>query len=131
MLNSRMLKRYPLFVGGSAMGAAIDYVATLTSSAFLNIDPNVALALAMALSASITFFFHDRVTFRGARHSMQHRFLLFMLWSCFIYLIRALLLCAGLYAGLPLAIVLLLAIALASIINFAMSSTVIFAKKQS
>ncbi|TWB47350.1 putative flippase GtrA [Rhizobium sp. ERR 922] len=131
MLNSRMLKRYPLFAGGSAIGAAIDYVVTLASSTLLKIEPNTALALAMTISASITFLFHDRVTFRGEQDNIRHRFLLFTLWSCFIYLIRALLLYAGLYAGLPLALVLLLAIGLVSIINFAMSSTVIFAKTRS
>lgn len=126
-----MLKRYSLFAGGSAIGAAIDYAVTLAASTFLNLEPNIALGLAMLISASITFFFHDRVTFRDARDTMRHRFFLFMLWSCFVFLIRTLLLYSGLCAGLPLAVALLLAIGLASIINFAMSSAVIFAKKQS
>jgi putative flippase GtrA len=124
-----MLKRYSLFAGGSAIGAAIDYSVTLAASVLVNLRPTIALGLAMIISASIIFFFHDRITFHDARHNVGHRFFLFMLWACLIFLIRALLLKAGLYAGLPLAVALLLAIGMASVINFAVSSAVIFAKK--
>jgi len=123
-----MLKRYSLFAGGSAIGAAIDYSLTLAASVLVNLRPTIALGLAMIISASIVFVFHDRITFR-ARDNVRHRFFLFMLWSCLIFLIRALLLKVGLYAGLPIAAALLLAIGLASVINFAVSSAVIFAKK--
>jgi putative flippase GtrA len=125
-----MLKRYSLFAGGSAIGAAIDYVLTLAASDFVNLKPTIALGLAMIISASIIFFFHDRITFHDARDNVRHRYFLFMLWSCLIFLIRSLLLKVGLYAGLPLAMALLLAIGLASMINFVVSSAVIFAKKQ-
>jgi putative flippase GtrA len=124
-----MLKRYSLFAGGSAIGAAIDYALTLAASDFVNFKPTIALGLAMIISASIIFFFHDRITFHDARDNARHRFFLFMLWACLIFLIRALLLRVGLYAGLPLAVALLLAIGLASVINFAVSSAVIFGKK--
>jgi len=124
-----MLKRYSLFAGGSAIGAAIDYSLTLAASVLVNLRPTIALGLAMIISASITFFFHDRITFHDARDNVRHRFFLFMLWACLIFLIRALLLRVGLYAGLPLAVALLLAIGLASVINVAVSSAVIFGKK--
>jgi putative flippase GtrA len=125
-----MLKRYSLFAGGSAIGATIDYAVTLTASDLANLPPPLALGLAMILSASVIFLYHDRITFR-ARVGVRHRFLLFMLWSGLIFLIRTLVLKMGLYVGLPLSAALLLAIGLASMINFAMSSAVIFAKKQS
>jgi putative flippase GtrA len=124
-----MLKRYSLFAGGSAIGAAIDYSLTLAASVLVNLRPTIALGLAMIISASIIFFFHDRITFHDARDNVRHRFFLFMLWACLIFLVRALLLRVGLYAGLPLAVALLLAIGLASVINFAVSSAVIFGKK--
>ena len=61
---SVILKRFPLFVSGSAMGAVIDYVVTLTASDVLHFRPAVALALAMIISGSVVFFFHVRVTFK-------------------------------------------------------------------
>jgi putative flippase GtrA len=124
-----MLKRYSLFAGGSAIGATIDYAITLTASDLADLPPTIALGLAMILSASVIFFFHDRITFR-ARVGVRHGFFLFMLWSGLVFLMRTLLLKMGLYAGLPLAAALLLAIGLASMINFVVSSALIFAKSQ-
>ncbi|PZM09988.1 GtrA family protein [Rhizobium tubonense] len=124
-----MLKRYSLFAGGSAIGATIDYTITLITSDLADLPPTIALGLAMILSASVTFFFHDRITF-PERVSVRHRFFLFMLWSGLVFVMRTLLLKMGLYAGLPLAAALLLAIGLASMINFVVSSAVIFPTNQ-
>lgn len=126
-----MLKRISLFASGSVIGASIDYVATLAISRWMNLDPAIALALSMVISASVVFRFHSRITFDEANDNLLRRYVLFMGWSCLVFFLRALLLKASLYAGLPLAVALLVAIGLASIINFAMSSAVIFAKKQS
>ncbi len=126
-----MLKRFPVFIGGSAMGAVIDYVVTLSASDVLHLPPTVALALAMVASGSLVFFFHDRVTFGRAKGSLLRRYALFMGWTCLVFFLRALLLQAGLHIGVPLAVALILAIGLASVVNFAISSAVIFAKRPS
>ncbi|WP_345774337.1 GtrA family protein [Brucella tritici] len=126
-----MLKRFPLFVSGSAMGAVIDYVVTLTASDVLHFRPAVALALAMIISGSVVFFFHVRVTFKYSTEKLLHCYILFMGWTCLIFLLRALLLQTCLHLGLRLAIALVIAICLVSIVNFAISSVVIFAKTPS
>jgi putative flippase GtrA len=128
--TSPMLKRYSLFAGGSAMGAAIDYSLTLAASVLVNLGPTIALGLAMIVSASIIIFFHDRITFHDVRDNVRDRFFLFMLWACLIFLMRTLLLKVSPSAGLPLAVAVILAIGLASVINFSVSSPAIFAKKQ-
>lgn len=126
-----MLKRFSLFASGSAIGAAIDYVVTLVATSWIKLDPAFALGLAMIISASVVFFFHDHITFQGAKSNLVRRYAMFMGWSGLIYILRAFLLKAFLYTGLPLALALLVAIGLASIINFAISSAVIFAKNPS
>lgn len=126
-----ILKRFPLFVSGSAMGAVIDYVVTLTASDFLHLQPAIALALAMIISGSVVFFFHVRVTFKYSTEKFLRRYILFMSWTCLIFLLRALLLQACLHLGLRLAIALVIAIGLVSIVNFTISSVVIFAKTPS
>lgn len=126
-----MLKRFSVFSSGSAVGAAIDYVVTLAASGWLGWDPAYALALAMIVSASVVFLFHNSITFRHSQGNLMRRYVLFMGWSGLILVLRAFLLKASLYAGLPLAAALLVAIGLASIVNFAISSVVIFAKSLS
>ncbi len=126
-----MLKRFSLFAGGSTIGAAIDYVVTLAATGWLGLDPALALGLAMIVSASVVFLFHVRITFEDATSNIVRRYVLFMGWSGLIFMLRAFLLKTMLYTGLPLAAALLLAIGLASIINFAISSAVIFAKSPS
>ncbi len=124
-----MLKRLSLFASGSVIGAVIDYVMTLGLSQWMKLDPAIALALAMIISASVVFCFHSRITFDEANDDLFRRYALFMGWSALIYGLRALLLKAFLYAGLPLSAALLIAIGLVAIINYAMSSAVIFAKR--
>ncbi|MEM5471343.1 GtrA family protein [Hoeflea sp. AS60] len=126
-----MLKRLSLFASGSVIGAVIDYVVTLALSRWANLDPAVALGLSMIISASVVFRFHSRITFDEANDDLLRRYVLFMGWSTLVFFLRALLLKASLYVGLPLALALLVAIGVASIINFTVSSAVIFAKKQS
>jgi putative flippase GtrA len=126
-----MLRKFSLFASGSVIGAAIDYLATLALAKWMSLDPAIALALTMIISASVVFRFHSRITFHEANDNLLRRYLLFMAWSGLVFLLRALLLKLSLYAGLPLAVALLVAIGLASIINFAVSYAVIFAKKQS
>jgi putative flippase GtrA len=124
-----MLRRLSLFASGSVIGAVIDYVVTLGLSQGMGLDPAIALALAMIISASVVFRFHSRITFHEANDDLLRRYIMFMGWSALIYALRALLLKAFLYAGLPLAAALLMAIGLVAIINYAMSSAVIFAKR--
>lgn len=128
---SVILKRFPLFVSGSAMGAVIDYVVTLTASDFLHLQPAAALALAMIISGSVVFLFHVRVTFKYSTEKLLYRYILFMGWTGLIFLLRAVLLQVFLQLGLRLAIALVIAIGLVSIVNFAISSIVIFAKTPS
>jgi len=124
-----MLKRLSLFASGSVIGAVIDYAMTLGLSQWMKLDPAIALALAMIISASVVFCFHSRITFDEANDDLFRRYAMFMGWSALIYGLRALLLKAFLYAGLPLSAALLIAIGLVAILNYAMSSAVIFAKR--
>lgn len=126
-----MLRKFSLFASGSVIGATIDYLVTLALARWMSLDPAIALAVTMIISATVVFRFHSRITFHEANDNLLRRYLLFMAWSGLVFLLRALLLKLSLYAGLPLAVALLVAIGLASIINFAVSSAVIFAKKQS
>lgn len=124
-----MLKRLSLFASGSVIGAVIDYAMTLGLSQWMELDPAIALALAMIISASVVFCFHSRITFDEANDDLFRRYAMFMGWSALIYGLRALLLKAFLYAGLPLSAALLIAIGLVAVLNYAMSSAVIFAKR--
>lgn len=120
-----------LFASGSAIGAAIDYMATLAISGWTGLEPAIALGLSMIVSASVVFWFHSRITFGEAGDNPLRRYVMFMGWSALVFLARAMLLNVSLYAGLPLAAALLVAIGVAMMINFAVSSAVIFAKKPS
>ncbi|MBO6918194.1 MAG: GtrA family protein [Rhizobiaceae bacterium] len=126
-----MFSRFPVFLVGSVIGAAIDYLVTLLASSLLNINPLIALALSMIISGSFVFYFHLKVTFEDTQGKRFRRYIVFMTWTGVIYVLRALLLELGLFMGMPLAISLAVAIGLASIINFAFSSVFVFAKRQS
>ncbi|WP_113722134.1 GtrA family protein, partial [Brucella neotomae] len=102
-----------------------------SASNYINLYPPVALALAMLISGSVVFFFHIRITFQYSTHKIFRQYALFMGWTCAIYFLRAAMLQICLYAGLPLAVALILAIGLASVINFVISSVIIFAKSPS
>lgn len=123
-----MLKQYGMFATGSVVGAAIDYVVTLGAVHFLGASPVVALGCAMIASATVTFLFHDRLTFPNASSHQLKRYALFMGWSALVFALRAVLLRLLGLLGLPLGLALLGAIGLASALNFAVSGAVIFAK---
>ena len=97
-----MLRKFSLFASGSVIGAAIDYLATLALARWTSLDPAIALALTMIVSATVVFRFHSRITFHEANDNLLRRYLLFMAWSGLVFLLRALLLKLSLYAGLPL-----------------------------
>lgn len=131
-----MLKRFPVFISGSAIGSGIDYIVTLSATNWIGLDPTYALALAMIISASIVYVFHARFTFADstvgeAKNSFIQAYVFFIGWSVLIFILRVILLKVLLYLGLQLAIALLIAMALISIVNFAISSALIFAKKAS
>lgn len=113
------------------MGAVIDYAVTLFASHYLDLYPAVALAIAMIISGSTVFFFHVRITYRGTTGNLFRRYILFMGWTCLIFFLRAIVLQGGLYTGLPLAVALFIGLAFVSIINFLISTVIIFAKKPS
>lgn len=123
-----MLKRYGLFAGGSAVGALIDYAVTMVAVHLLGIPAIPALGCAMIASASVTFLFHDRLTFPDAGGHWLKRYVAFMGWSALVFALRAILLELFRLLALPLSVALLCAIGLASVINFAISGRFIFAK---
>lgn len=126
-----MLKFLPLFASGSLLGAIIDYAVTLSANHWMNLYPAAALALAMIISGTCVFFFHARITYKYSEEKLLQRYVLFMGWTCLIFFLRAVLLQICLHIGLRLTIALIIAIGLASIINFIISSAVIFAKNPS
>nr|WP_273795113.1 GtrA family protein [Brucella intermedia] len=73
-----MLKQFPLFASGSAIGAIVDYVVTLFASHHLDLCPAVALALSMIISGTTVFFFHVHLTYRDTTGSLFRRYILFM-----------------------------------------------------
>lgn len=121
------IRKYGLFAGGSALGAVVDYVVTLTAVRLLAIQPELALGLAMLISATAVFFWHGHVTFRVAGQPRKlRRYLMFMAWSGVVFAMRAGLLATFRMLGVPLSIALALAIGIASVINYLLSARVIF-----
>lgn len=129
MLN--ILKKYSLFAGGSALGAVVDYIVTLAAVRLFAIPPELALGLAMLISATAVFFWHGHVTFRVANQPQKfRRYLMFMAWSGVVFAMRAGLLVAFRTMGMPLTVALALAIVIASVINYLLSARVIFRQRQ-
>lgn len=121
------LKRYALFIGGAALGAVVDYAVTLGLVQLAGISATLALCLAMLVSATAVFFWHDHVTFGAAQTpGKPRRYGVFMGWSGIVYLMRAGLLAGFAALGLALPVALALAIGIASVINYLLSSRVIF-----
>ncbi|WP_421577769.1 GtrA family protein [Shinella sp. M31] len=123
-----LAKRFLTFGGGSLIGAAIDYVATLLLISFLGISPSVALALSMAVSASVVFAYHEKITFPGSKSGWRRRYIRFLLLAIVVYALRALLLHAFVLAGVSVPIALAVVIVIVSVFNFAVSSMLIFLK---
>ncbi|MFG6082035.1 GtrA family protein [Paracoccus litorisediminis] len=121
------LKRYGVFAGGSAFGAVVDYIVTLVAVRALGISPETALALAMVFSATAVFFWHEHLTFGSkGQPGLSRRYILFMLWSVVVWGMRAGMLFLFRMAGMPLYAALALAIGIASVVNYILSSRAIF-----
>jgi len=126
----RQLRRYGMFAGGSALGAGVDYAVTLAATRLLGLAPELALGLAMLISATIVFFWHEHVTFGAAgQPGLRRRYLRFMAWSGLVFGLRAAILRGLIVLGLPLSLALAVAIGVVSVINYLISSRAIFAPK--
>lgn len=124
-----LAKRFFTFGSGSLVGAIIDYVVTLLLVEFAELPASVALALAMALSATVVFFFHETITFAGPKASHPRmRYLRFMLLAALVLALRVIALYAFTAAGLPVSMALIIVIVLVSVFNFAASSILVFLK---
>lgn len=123
-----VLKRFLVFGGGSLIGAVIDYVATLGAHAFLGTSPSLALAVAMVLSGTVVFLYHDKVTFRTAGAGWPQRYAKFMALTALVLLLRIVVLELFIRAGFPVPLAVAAAIVIVSIANFAASSMLVFLK---
>lgn len=124
------LKQYGIFAGGSGIGAVIDYVVTLLAVRWLSLWPEAALGLAMLISATVVFFWHDHVTFAAARKPRRmRRYVRFMVWSAVVFGIRAVLLAVLRVLGVALPLALGAAILIASVINYVISDRAIFGRQ--
>ncbi len=121
-----LAKRFVTFSGGSVLGAAIDYALTMLCYHLLRMDPSVALALAMTVSASVVFLYHEKITFRASGPGRGSRYLRFAALAVLVLGLRVIAVRALTAAGLPVALALAIAIVLVSILNFAASSMLIF-----
>lgn len=121
------LRRYGLFAGGSALGAVVDYAVTLGAVGLFGLPSTIALGLAMLVSATGVFFWHEHITFGAAgMRGKGRRYATFMLWSGVVFALRAAMLLGLQMLGLPLPVALAVAIGIASIINYMLSSRAIF-----
>lgn len=124
------MRRLAVFLTGSGMGAVIDYLITLFLAGRLG--PELSLALAMAFSSSLVFLYHQRITFadlshdQGTTQTTARRWFRFVLLAVMVYILRAVILRGGLIIGMRLDIALILAILIASGVNYLLSRFVIF-----
>ncbi|MCP8894150.1 GtrA family protein [Shinella daejeonensis] len=124
-----LAKRFFTFGGGSLIGAVIDYAATLLAIRFLGLSPQVALALAMTVSASVVFCYHETITFPGRKTTrLLPRYVRFMLLAALVLALRVAALHVLTIAGLPVPIALAIVIVVVSLFNFAASSMFVFLK---
>lgn len=121
-----MFQRLPVFLIGSLVGAIIDYCVTLVLHSWLHVPAALGLALAMVISASVVFLFHQRITFATNGATGGRTYMMFMGWSVVVYVLRAGILLLLEWVGLPLELALLLAIGIASLINYTVSALRIF-----
>ena len=124
------MKRYIVFGGGSLLGACIDYVGTLALNEALEIAPWIALGLAMFLSATVVFVYHERVTFRMGGGRWHRRYLRFLLLAIGIFILRAGVLNFLVSDNLSVPFAVAVAILLISVVNFVASSALIFLKDE-
>lgn len=123
-------RRLIAFGGGSAIGAAIDYAITMLAVSRLSLPPAVGLALAMLISATAVFVYHEKVTFPGAKSlHLWSRYGRFMALAAAVFALRAGALHLLLATGLSLPVALGIAIIAVSLINFAAASLLVFPRK--
>lgn len=120
------LRRYVTFGGGSAIGAVFDYLVTLLAHDLLGFSAGAGLAIAMAVSASVVFVYHERITFGTAGTPWRARYLRFLMLAVLVLVLRVLVLEALIYLGVPVALAIAGAIVIVSVANFGASSMFIF-----
>lgn len=121
------MKRFLLFGFGSTLGAFIDFFVTLLLMQ-QGFNPFVSLALAMSISATLVYFYHEFLTFnehRAANYS-HSRLSQFLTSTLMIYGFRV-----ALFYGLTAlqileVIALLVALVLSVFINYFVSKLLIF-----
>jgi putative flippase GtrA len=126
MISYKTYSQYAVFLTGSGLGAAIDYVLTLGFVHGFEIELTTALAIAMCISALAVFVFHHRFTFCMSEETTLAAMLFkFFVLAVVVYGLRVLFL--WLTDGLmPISIQLALSFCAASLINFLVSKMIIF-----
>lgn len=125
----KLLRQFVVFGGGSVIGAIIDYVLTLVLHDRLGLAPWLGLTLAMAVSSTVVFIYHERITFGTHGRQWQNRYLRFMILTLIVLGLRIVTLDLLLDCGLSVYLAVALTLALVSIVNFAVSSTFVFIKR--
>jgi len=124
-----MFQRFPVFLIGSGLGAVLDYTVTLALHDLLHVPAYVGLAVAMTISASVTYLFHQFFTFEGRSPLDFCNYIKFMTWSVVIYFMRTVILVVVGKLGVALMFALAFSIAFVSVINYFVSSRAIFIGK--
>jgi putative flippase GtrA len=126
MKPRRTLSQYFVFLTGSGLGAAIDYVLTLSFVYAFKIEIKTALALAMCISVLVVFYFHHRFTFDPSKETRVRAMLVrFVALAVIVYGLRALVLLLT-QDLMPVSIQLALSFSAASLLNFTVSKMLIF-----
>ena len=118
----------PIFGVGSTLGAVIDYLITLTGVQYFYLPPTWSLGLAMLVSSSVVFIFHEVLTFQKKKEGRIQRYRTFMISSAVIFFLRAVFLSIFLTVALNLSISLIVTIIIVFFINYLFSSRYIFRK---
>lgn len=126
MKQRRTLSQYFVFLTGSGLGAAIDYVLTISFLYAFKIEIKTALALAMCISVLVVFYLHHRFTFDPSKETMVRAMLVrFVALAVIVYGLRALVL-LFMQDLMPVSIQLALSFCAASLLNFTVSKMLIF-----
>lgn len=121
-----LLNKFSVFIIGSLQGMIIDYLVALFLNYYFNIFPVVGLALAMTISSSVVFLFHEFVTFSPSGHGRRRRYFMFVALTILIFLTRSTILVLLMRVGATVTLGLLSAIGLTTIISFTISQKKIF-----
>ena len=123
------LTKFIIFGGGSTLGAAIDYILTLTLHSVVGLSPSISLALSMVVSSCIVFIYHERITFRTFGQHWQSRYAKFILLTLVVLGLRIIVLDILLNYDLAVPLAVAIALVVVSIVNFAVSSTFVFLRR--